>query len=64
MYCHIKELRKHIQKHIRYYPIGAFSIPEIESMIRKNEENGTSFEKLATVWFEKNRDKVDQMIGK
>ncbi len=60
-YKGIKEAHPEAYKILSNWSI---SIPEIESMIRKNEENGTSFEKLATEWIEKNRDKVDQMIGK
>ncbi|WP_138420546.1 glycine betaine ABC transporter substrate-binding protein [Aquibacillus sediminis] len=42
----------------------SISIAELEAMILENEENGTSFEDLATEWIEDNRDKVDQMLGK
>ena len=41
----------------------SISIDDIEEMILQNEENGTSFENLATEWIENNRDKVDQMIN-
>lgn len=41
----------------------SISIPELEAMISENEENGTSYEELATEWIENNRDKVDQMIA-
>ncbi|ENH96515.1 glycine betaine ABC transporter substrate-binding protein [Gracilibacillus halophilus YIM-C55.5] len=38
------------------------SIDALEDMIYKNEENGTSFEKLASQWIEEHQDKVNQMI--
>ncbi|GGM28791.1 glycine/betaine ABC transporter substrate-binding protein [Paraliobacillus quinghaiensis] len=41
----------------------SISIEDLESMMRENEQNGTSFEDLAAEWIENNRDKVDQMIG-
>jgi len=41
----------------------SISIDDVEQMINKNEENGTSFEELAAEWIENNRDKVNQMIG-
>lgn len=41
----------------------SISIDDVETMINKNEENGTSFEDLAAEWIENNRDKIDQMIG-
>ncbi|UFU00215.1 glycine/betaine ABC transporter substrate-binding protein [Radiobacillus kanasensis] len=41
----------------------SITIPELEAMISKNEQHGTSFEDLAAEWIKNNRDKVDQMIG-
>ncbi|WP_018932044.1 glycine betaine ABC transporter substrate-binding protein [Gracilibacillus lacisalsi] len=47
-----------------YDILSNWSIPidDIEAMILENEENGTSFEELASQWIEENQDQVDEMV--
>lgn len=42
----------------------SIEVSDLEEMMYENEENGTSFEELATKWIEENREKVDEMLGK
>ncbi|WP_236838524.1 glycine betaine ABC transporter substrate-binding protein [Caldalkalibacillus salinus] len=54
------------EKHPEVYDIMSrwrIDVSDLEEMMYKHENEGTSFEDLAQVWIDENRDKVDHMLG-